>query len=1335
MVSLIGNTDAFTSFSFGQPTTPSAPAPIPNTGQTFVGGGGTDPVFTDPAPQNGISAEQLARIAFKDEANTFTKEQKIGIYEVGKTLDSHQDDIEDNKQKLTQIENTTEGLKVNSNIITSNVLITDTPTNINVKNNLSDKENRLKAIEDDLSTGSTFNKIDTLQTTAVTLADADTALGNRITPIETSLNAGGTIRNLIDTNKTELQESINLINENLSSGTTFTKIKNIEDDLSSGTTFNKISNLEGQVTNLNDKTDKLEISGDNLLFKIKGDFEEGLISRKVSTFNDLQFINTEGNLQNLKTSIKNLETATASTPESVNNLIAAHQVTTDLATLTNNVQNAIDVCSDIKRVDGATHLPADKKLEIDDQVLFKKQITISPDNNINANGRIRLFGMPSKIQFAGGGGIMFGNNPESPLFEVFATQLQNMMEGIQTVSDAGPELNVSNELDTTGENLKIDMTANSFEVGCPSIFNHTIYLNIKTEVSGPQAKLRSKFKNFYINDSREMREKDGGTGKKQFNNHITKMFFQTEFAQLRSDMALFKAKFKKIQFRDLEDAGGNFLVTGTPPSGHSEMVIGIRDNELEAGQERFHTTRFLGNVLIGRGTDFHEAGAADNTEYNLRDFIENINTTIDNRVSAVSTTINGESIHGLVTRILSRQNVIEYDVTSKFSGNFINTALQETPVRGHFKDYTSTGKLEFIFALFDDGDPSDPTNTHLKFVGVELNDDATLSFHRFIPNSAKHFFVGAGSSILTAMPTDWDEMSPFMDTFVLKYYSLAPNTVPLANGQSPPNGYGLLPLENAVPDITAVRNDMKTRLDNIYTKSESDLRYVNGDSFYLKTDADAKFATISNVYTKTESDSTFTTNTDFVSYKNTNDADIISINGEIGNNSATGTIKGRIQKNQNDLNTLTSRVAVNESDISSLETRADGFQTKFTTNDANITNINNDIADLENKTSDITTTTSLVTVSKNTKFTGGVDLGSGQVLHSFGGGGQEDVIDKIKNLEQNSIFKMPDSNVGKELRIDDVRVDIGGGTYEKVLTSSRVAELLENAIDPTTGQVSAGVIPTISTSFFVPQSPFPIVYVTKQGQLASATLDDSVWEDNVYGNPNRGIDALGASDDLEKRWNSGLVPKYEQRNPATNERISSSIHLLTSEGTWRKLSDIFVDINETSTVSVSEHLPDFTPITANNKFAMTSMVNGGTIVYNNIDTSFVPEHSNNLYHTPERVNTLISNKLADGSLTTGVIEQLESQTLTAVSDRRLKTKIKPLQENINKLNPVEFEYLNDKGKKRYGFIAQEVKETHPELVETDSKGYLSVKYLDIIAMLVKQNLELTQRIENLEKIK
>ena len=358
-----------------------------------------------------------------------------------------------------------------------------------------------------------------------------------------------------------------------------------------------------------------------------------------------------------------------------------------------------------------------------------------------------------------------------------------------------------------------------------------------------------------------------------------------------------------------------------------------------------------------------------------------------------------------------------------------------------------------------------------------------------------------------------------------------------------------------------------------------------------------------------------------------------------------------------------------------------------------------------------------------------VHLGKGQVLYDFPSG-EADITTKITDIENNGFFQTPNDNSGKTLKCDQVQVK-RGSVYQNVLTSNDFQELLINNTNATTGAVQQNTVLIAGANFFTPLSPFPFIYVDKDGRLGSASLDNSIWADNCFGHNNRGIDSLGSADDIEKRFNSGLVPSYVARNPATNERIGSSVTLLTAEGTWRKLSDIFVE-NGVSSVSVSEHLPDFTPITHNNRFAMSSQVNGGTIVYNEANTSMIQEHSSNLYHTPARVNTLITNKLADGSITNAVINDIETQTLTAVSDRRKKTEIKPLTQTVEKLNPVEFEYLNDRGKTRFGFIAQEVQETHPALVDTDSKGYLSVKYLDIIAMLVKENHELTKRIEKLE---
>lgn len=72
--------------------------------------------------------------------------------------------------------------------------------------------------------------------------------------------------------------------------------------------------------------------------------------------------------------------------------------------------------------------------------------------------------------------------------------------------------------------------------------------------------------------------------------------------------------------------------------------------------------------------------------------------------------------------------------------------------------------------------------------------------------------------------------------------------------------------------------------------------------------------------------------------------------------------------------------------------------------------------------------------------------------------------------------------------------------------------------------------------------------------------------------------------------------------------------------------------------------------------------------------------------------------------------------VTAYSDRRLKTDIHSL-DNRGLLNPVT--YIKD-GKKQIGFIAQEVQEVYPELVNKDANGYLSLNYQQLTAVLSTQ---------------
>lgn len=92
---------------------------------------------------------------------------------------------------------------------------------------------------------------------------------------------------------------------------------------------------------------------------------------------------------------------------------------------------------------------------------------------------------------------------------------------------------------------------------------------------------------------------------------------------------------------------------------------------------------------------------------------------------------------------------------------------------------------------------------------------------------------------------------------------------------------------------------------------------------------------------------------------------------------------------------------------------------------------------------------------------------------------------------------------------------------------------------------------------------------------------------------------------------------------------------------------------------------------------------------------------------------------------------LAAGEVTAYSDRRLKSNIKPL-ENRGTLNPVTYE---KNGKESIGFIAQEVQELYPELVSTDDstdEKYLSLNYAQLTAVLAAQINDLRKELDELK---
>jgi predicted nucleic acid-binding protein len=82
------------------------------------------------------------------------------------------------------------------------------------------------------------------------------------------------------------------------------------------------------------------------------------------------------------------------------------------------------------------------------------------------------------------------------------------------------------------------------------------------------------------------------------------------------------------------------------------------------------------------------------------------------------------------------------------------------------------------------------------------------------------------------------------------------------------------------------------------------------------------------------------------------------------------------------------------------------------------------------------------------------------------------------------------------------------------------------------------------------------------------------------------------------------------------------------------------------------------------------------------------------------------------------------------SDKRLKNNIKEVNSNHVDVNWKTFEMNSDKGQSRYGVIAQELEEKHPEFVRTDDEGIKSVAYIDL---LIAKIAELEARLEKLEK--
>lgn len=108
---------------------------------------------------------------------------------------------------------------------------------------------------------------------------------------------------------------------------------------------------------------------------------------------------------------------------------------------------------------------------------------------------------------------------------------------------------------------------------------------------------------------------------------------------------------------------------------------------------------------------------------------------------------------------------------------------------------------------------------------------------------------------------------------------------------------------------------------------------------------------------------------------------------------------------------------------------------------------------------------------------------------------------------------------------------------------------------------------------------------------------------------------------------------------------------------------------------------------------------------------------------------------SDGSA--GFTGNVTVLSLTETSDMRLKTNIKGLKgslSNVLSLRGVSYNWKdsNKSQDKQIGLIAQEVEEVYPEFVHTDEEGMKSVRYSQMVSVLIESIKELNAKIEALE---
>ena len=248
------------------------------------------------------------------------------------------------------------------------------------------------------------------------------------------------------------------------------------------------------------------------------------------------------------------------------------------------------------------------------------------------------------------------------------------------------------------------------------------------------------------------------------------------------------------------------------------------------------------------------------------------------------------------------------------------------------------------------------------------------------------------------------------------------------------------------------------------------------------------------------------------------------------------------------------------------------------------------------------------------------------------------------------------------------------------------------------------------------------VYKMKVSQLPFATH-------SPYSHPNHTGDVTSTGDGATT-IGADKVTYAKMQNVSTTNRILGRD--TAGAGNVEEISPASLRTMLNVADGATANTGDITAVTAGNGLS-GGATSGAATVTLGAPTTLTAGTTNTVGTTTHaHAITVTTAGAASTIVSTDASQQITADNFISTSDKRLKSKIKPIQEGLETIKKfVAYEYeLN--GKPDAGFIAQEVQEHIPYAVSEKENGYLAMNTKPILAHLHKAILELDKRLTDIE---